>query len=105
MRPERTICVTVSSVKDRAMLRFAWAGLVAGALLIVWPLRLEQALWAVTVGHGPTRYVPVRGGKLVTPLRMLVDGLPREAASLRSAVRAQANWADRNGLRFGGGTG
>lgn len=75
------------------MLRFALAGLVAAVVLIVWPLRLEQALWAVTVGDGPTKHVPVRGGKLVTPLRMLVNGVPREAASLRSAVRARAIWA------------
>lgn len=62
-----------------------------GAML--WPIRSEQGTWAVTVGDRPTKYVPVRGGRLVTPLHLITDGIPEEASALGSAVEDRARLA------------
>lgn len=76
-------------MNGRSLPTVGFTGFAVAVLLIVWPLRSEQALWSVTVGHQPTKVRPVRGNQHFTPLRMLFEGVPPEAASLRSALRAR----------------
>ncbi len=76
--------------------RLLWVAAVSlgvAVALLLWPVRSQQGLWAVTVGSERTGFVPVRGGELVTPLQVLVRGTGPQAIVLRAAVNSRTRLA------------
>ncbi len=55
-------------------------------MLLVWPVRAHNAMWAVTVGSESTKTVPVGGGELVTPIQVMIEGTGTAEQQLRSQV-------------------
>jgi hypothetical protein len=76
-------------MKNRRLLWVAVAGLVVALTLVLWPVHVQQALWAVTVGDEETKYVPVGEGELVTPIQALIEGVAPQGTPLRSTVNTR----------------
>lgn len=62
------------------------AGLSGALVLLLWPVRAHQAMWAVTVGSESIKTVPVGGGGLVAPIQVMIKGTGPEEQRLRAQV-------------------
>jgi hypothetical protein len=81
-------------VTKRPSVVLALAGAAIAAAAMVWPMRAHHATWAVTVGTGSdgteqTNYVSIGGGRLVTPIQLLIEGTAPEETATRSALKTR----------------
>lgn len=76
-----------STMRNRHSIWLTLAGFAGALTALACPSYPNMALWAVSVGGAPRKFVKVRGGGLVTPIRLLVESIPTESAELRSAIR------------------
>jgi hypothetical protein len=80
-------------VRERGWLWFAVASFCGAVAALLWPIRSKQGLWSVSVGGERHKTVRVRGENYVAPIRLLLDGVARDEAVLRSNVDSRLSFA------------